>query len=46
MPTEGQKSITVKESIYDKAKKKADKEHRSVSNIFEFALMQYLESEK
>ena len=45
MPNEGQRSITIKEPIYDKIEKQAEKEHRSVANMVELAITKYLEKE-
>ena len=43
MPQDGQATVTVKRDIYDKARKQAEKEHRSISNLFEFVMEKYLE---
>ena len=45
MPQEGQRSITIKESIYDKVKRMADQEHRTVANMAELILLQYMENQ-
>ena len=46
MPKEGQKSITVRGSVYDIAKKVADQEGRSVSNMAEWAIVVYANKKK
>ena len=45
MPKEGQRSTTIKESIYDKIEKKAEQQHRTVANMIEFILESFLENE-
>lgn len=46
MPQEGQRSITIKESIYDKIQKEAIQQHRTVANMAEFIFEKFLESKK
>jgi len=46
LPKDGQRSITIKESIYDEIEKQANSEHRSVANMAELILTKYLESIK
>lgn len=43
MPKECQRSITIKETIYNEIAKRADKEHRSVANMAEFIFTKFLE---
>jgi hypothetical protein len=44
MPKDGQRSITIKESIYDQIEKKAIQEKRSVSNMTEYIITWFLEN--
>jgi predicted CopG family antitoxin len=39
MPVKGWKTITVREEVFEKLKKKADKEHRSVTNMAEVLIL-------
>jgi hypothetical protein len=45
MPKDGQRSITIKESIYDKIADRAEKEKRSVANMAELIFEKFLENE-
>ncbi len=40
MPVKGWKTITVRDEVFDKLKKKAEKEHRSVTNMAEFIILE------
>ncbi|MDV3294008.1 MAG: hypothetical protein LYZ70_07030 [Nitrososphaerales archaeon] len=39
MPYEGWKTVAVRDEVYAKLKKKADKEHRSVTNMAEVIIL-------
>lgn len=43
MPEKGWKTLVVREDIYAKLKKKAEKEHRSVTNMAEVILLEATE---
>lgn len=43
MPVKGWKTISVKDEVYAKLKKKADKEHRSITNMAEVILLEATE---
>ena len=40
MPYEGWKTVAVRDEVYAKLKKKADKEHRSVTNMAEVIILE------
>ena len=46
MPKAGQKSITVKDSVYEIAGKLAELDDRSISNITERAIVAYANKQK
>jgi predicted CopG family antitoxin len=40
MPVKGWKTITVRDEVFTKLKKKAEKEHRSVTNMAEVIILE------
>lgn len=40
MPEKGWKSISVRDAVFDKLKKKAEKEHRTVTNMAEVIILE------
>jgi predicted CopG family antitoxin len=43
MPYEGWKTVAVRDEVYAKLKKKAEKEHRSLTNMVEVILLEAVE---